>query len=50
MKTLTVTAEPTLFFPGSKRKVRYLFVGPGEEKLKLDSIQPMPMRQQELKE
>jgi 4-amino-4-deoxy-L-arabinose transferase-like glycosyltransferase len=50
MKTLTVTAEPTLFFPGSKRKVRYLFVGPGEEKLKLDTIQPMPMRQEELKE
>ena len=50
MKTLTVTAEPTLFFPGSKRRVRYLFVGPGEEKLKLDAIQPMPMRQQGLKE
>jgi hypothetical protein len=50
MKTLTVTAEPTLFFPGSKRKIRYLFVGPGEEKLVLDAIRPMPMRQQELKE
>ena len=50
MKTLTVTAEPTLFFPGSKRKVRYLFIGPGEEKLVLDAIRPMPMRQQELKE
>ncbi len=50
MTTLAVTAKPALFFPGSKQKVRYLFVGPGEEKLKLGVIQPIPVRQQELKD
>ena len=50
MKTLVATAEPTLFFSGSQQEVRYLFVGPGEASLKLDAIQPMPMRQGELKE
>jgi hypothetical protein len=50
MKTLTITAEPTLFFPGSKRKVRYLFVGPGDLDINWKAIEPVPMRQNEVKE
>ncbi len=45
LKPLTIIAQPTLFFPGSERQFHYFFVGPGDHKINLKAIEPLPMRQ-----
>ena len=44
LTSLTVKAEPGLFFPGSERDFLYFFVPPGSREVDLETIEPLPMR------